>query len=75
LEGAPYILEGASNTQIIPNPNSGKGSISLLKTHIINNNDVYFNLISKYYKVMISFLSLLSERREMGGPIKPSGFG
>ena len=38
---------------------------TLLKTHNINNNILYFNLISQYYKVMKSFLSLLSERREM----------
>jgi hypothetical protein len=52
-----------------------EGYLILLKTHNINNNILYFNLISQYYKVMKSFLSLLSERMEMGGPIKPSGFG
>jgi hypothetical protein len=52
-----------------------EGYLILLKTHNINNNILYFNLISQYYKVMKSFLSLLSERMEMGGQIKPSGFG
>jgi len=36
-------------------------------------NIIYFNLTSQYYKLMKSFLSLLSERTEMRYPIKPSG--
>ena len=36
-------------------------------------NIIFFNLTSQYYKCVKLFLSLLSERREMGDPIKPSG--
>ena len=45
-------------------------------TVIYNNNIIYFNLTSQYYKRMKLFLSLLSERREMRASKKcHPGFG
>jgi hypothetical protein len=36
-----------------------------LRMIFLNNNIIYFNLASQYYKLMKLCLSLLSERREM----------